>query len=231
MLRVLHNLCHLIFSKIWRLSLGQFSQMLLHIRNTWELYKITTPRKAPQNHSIESLGMRPRHWVSPGDFKAQPSLRIKVSGLIILILQWCWHPKKKMNLPKGTQLLNGKTVIQTWVCLSPNASHSLFHYAIFSPEVCCLWLSHSYLVASLWTWAKGNSLKGYQELLDSKGFLRTGLRQKESWHFWLLHKCLAEMASHHVQSLCPFGQDSISRVEAPSGSDFGAWAPLLTRVE
>ena len=50
MLSVLHNLSHLVFSIIGNFSLGQFSDTLLYIRNTWELYKNHNIQEAPQNH-------------------------------------------------------------------------------------------------------------------------------------------------------------------------------------
>ena len=50
MLAVLRNLSHLVFSIIGNFSLGQFSETLLYIRNTWELYKNHNIQEAPQNH-------------------------------------------------------------------------------------------------------------------------------------------------------------------------------------
>lgn len=101
-----------------------------------------------------------------------------------------------MNLPKGTQRVNRKTAIQIRVCLSPNARHNLAHYATFSPEVGCLWLSQSCLVPGKLTGASGFN-----------GNLKNRSGEMESGHIWSFHKCLDEMARHQIQRLCPSGQD------------------------
>lgn len=41
-----------------------------------------------------------------------------------------------MNLPKGTQLVDGKTMIQTLAYLSPKVVHNLFNNVTFAAEVC-----------------------------------------------------------------------------------------------
>lgn len=53
------------------------------------------------------------------------------------------------------------------------------------------------------------------------GYLKNRSGKKESRHVSSLHKCLDDLASHHVQSLCPSGSDSSSREEAPDRPDLG----------
>ena len=53
------------------------------------------------------------------------------------------------------------------------------------------------------------------------GNLKNRSGKKESRHVWSLHKCLDDLASQHVQCLCPSGSDSTSREEAPDRPDLG----------
>lgn len=146
----------------------------------------------------------------------QPTLRPRVSGRIILISQWCWHTKRKMNLPKGTQLVNGKTDSNPGLPFSKCQawSFSLCHFLPRSVLSVALSVK-SYLVTSLWTWAKRTSLEVYQGLLGSVGVLGTGLGKRS------LPKCSDETPGHHVQSLCPSGQDFKSKEEISNRTGVG----------
>lgn len=152
-LKVLQNLYHLISSIIWRISLGQFSPTLLPIRNTWELYKITTPRKAlPKSFqrisgdgtqplvifkSPQVISLHSQVWES----RFQNSLSLFCNDTDILREEWTclrvpsWWMVKLWFRP-GSAFLQTPVIIFLIMLLSP-------------PEVCCLWLSQSFLVASL----------------------------------------------------------------------------------
>lgn len=53
------------------------------------------------------------------------------------------------------------------------------------------------------------------------GNLKSRSGEMESEHVWSFHKCLDEIASHHIQSLCPSGQDFKSRKKVSNEPDLG----------
>lgn len=128
-------LSHLFFPMIWRISLGQ---TLLHIKNTCKLYKTPTSKSTLQSLSPGLWGwdLASVIFTSPQVTPVcrqvwEPGFQDSLSSF----LQWYWHPKGKTILPKGTQPVDGKTVMQTQVYLSPKAMHNLSHGVTFSPEV------------------------------------------------------------------------------------------------
>lgn len=124
----------------------------------------------------------------------------------------------------------GKTVIQTWVCLFPNASHNLFHYATSHPRSLLSVAFSELSGGKFMNLSKREFTRRLSGTSRLKEILKDRAGEKERRQSLVIAQVLSWNGKKSWPISLSFGQVSIFREEAPDGPDFGAWAHLLTRV-